>query len=208
MSVWRSCPESWLGHRGPVLFLDRDGVVIADRDYLGDPREVQVLPGVAATMLAAREAGFAVVGVSNQSGLGRGFFTPADFTAVMERLDELLARQGAEFDGFYYCPHAPKEDCDCRKPKGGLLEEAARLVTKERGNAYGPPEQDFQRTAKMWTGLFQDLLKDGMEFKPEHVALAMILLKASRAMWSEKRDNWVDIPGYAACGHRIQFGSW
>jgi histidinol-phosphate phosphatase family protein len=129
MSVWRSCPESWLGHRGPVLFLDRDGVVIADRDYLGDPREVQVLPGVAATMLAAREAGFAVVGVSNQSGLGRGFFTPADFSAVMERLDELLARQGAEFDGFYYCPHAPQEDCDCRKPKGGLLAEAARRLT-------------------------------------------------------------------------------
>ena len=129
MSVWRCCSESWLGHRRPVLFLDRDGVVIADRDYLRDPCQVEILPGVAAAMQAARAAGYALVGVSNQSGLGRGYFTPADFTAVMERLDELLSHQGTGFDGFYYCPHAPKENCDCRKPRGGLLAEAARSLT-------------------------------------------------------------------------------
>jgi hypothetical protein len=119
-----------------------------------------------------------------------------------DRSDEILEAAG------YAAMATMSEQPNVVPTNETVLEEAARLVTKERGNAYGPPEQDFQRTAKMWTGLFQDLLKDGMEFKPEHVALAMILLKASRAMWSEKRDNWVDIPGYAACGHRIQFGSW
>lgn len=89
-----------------------------------------------------------------------------------------------------------------------VLSEANRLVTRDRGNQYGPPEQDFERTAGMATALFRDLLRDGAAFKPEHVALFMVLLKASRAIWSGKRDNWVDMAGYAACGHRCETGGW
>ncbi len=76
-------------------------------------------------MVRAREAGFLLIGVSNQSGLGRGYFSTADFEAVMERLEADLAAQGAWFDGFFYCPHRPSDDCACRKPRGGMLAEAA-----------------------------------------------------------------------------------
>ena len=126
MSVWHE--PATAGQAGPVLFLDRDGVVIEDRNYLADPGQVVLIPGVAEAMVRARAAGFALVGVSNQSGLGRGLFGPDEFAAVMERLDGLLGAAGAGFDAFYYCPHAPHQDCRCRKPEPGLLEEAARRV--------------------------------------------------------------------------------
>lgn len=134
MSVWKE--PATTGAAGPVLFLDRDGVVIADRNYLADPDQVALIPGAAAAMARARAAGFALVGVSNQSGLGRGLFGQAAFAAVMERLEDLLAAAGASFDAFYYCPHAPQQDCRCRKPLPGLLEEAARRLPFEPAGSW------------------------------------------------------------------------
>ena len=81
-----------------------------------------------------------------------------------------------------------------------VLLQAYRITTGDRNNQYGPPDQDFRRTAEMWTGLFSDLLKPGEAFEPFHVALAMVLLKASRQMHQRKDDNWVDMAGYARCG--------
>ena len=127
MTVWRAQPP---GHdprrRGRAVFLDRDGVVIADRHYLADPAEVVLLPGVADAMRRLAGDGFWLIGLSNQSGLGRGYFTVEDHAAVMNRLDDLLAAAGTGFDGFFYCPHAPEDGCACRKPARGLLDEAAR----------------------------------------------------------------------------------
>lgn len=113
----------------PALFLDRDGVVMRDKDYLGDPAGVEVLAGAVQAMKLARAAGYLLIGVSNQSGLGRGYFSPADLDAVMAKLAADLARGGASFDGFYFCPHRPAADCECRKPRTGLLVEAARQFT-------------------------------------------------------------------------------
>jgi D-glycero-D-manno-heptose 1,7-bisphosphate phosphatase len=126
MAVWKKCPPSALDHKGPALFLDRDGVVVVDRNYLSDPDQVELLPGVAETMMAATAAGYLLIGVSNQSGLGRGHFTPEDLERVMVRMDQLLENAGTGFDGFYYCPHAPADGCECRKPAGGMFEEAAK----------------------------------------------------------------------------------
>jgi len=75
-----------------------------------------------------------------------------------------------------------------------ILSEAMRLTSGDRQATYGPPDQDFRRTATMWTALF------GREFEPKDVALAMICLKLSRQIHQKKRDNWVDIAGYARCG--------
>jgi len=126
MTVW-SRPAAPLPP-GPALFLDRDGVVIEDRHYLADPDDVVLVAGAAAAMVRARDAGFRLVGVSNQSGLGRGLFGPEALAAVMRRVDELLAAGGARFDAFHYCPHAPEQACRCRKPEPGLLDEAAERV--------------------------------------------------------------------------------
>jgi hypothetical protein len=97
-------------------------------------------------------------------------------------LDSLLAAVRAE-------PDQPES----------ILDEARRITGGDRQAQYGPPDQDFRRTAAMWTGLFGDLLKDGARFEPKDVAKAMILLKLSRLMHSAKRDSVVDIAGYAHC---------
>ena len=125
MANWNTKLTTPAVSQGPALFLDRDGVVISDRDYLADPQQVQLLPGVAPAMVRARQAGYLLVGVSNQSGLGRGYFSHSDFEAVMQRIVADLAAEGAAFDGFFYCPHAPSDDCQCRKPLTGMLAEAA-----------------------------------------------------------------------------------
>jgi hypothetical protein len=83
-----------------------------------------------------------------------------------------------------------------------ILAEASRITRGSRQSQYGPPDQDFRRTAGMWSALFISKLKDGVTFESRDVALAMILLKTSRETHQRKRDNWVDIAGYASCGSR------
>ncbi len=122
--IWRS-PPSGPPRSGPALFLDRDGVLIVDRDYLADPDGVELMPGVGPALARAAAAGWLLIGLSNQSGFGRGRFGQAALDAVMARVDAELAAQGVTLDAMYYCPHAPQDGCRCRKPGPGLLEEAA-----------------------------------------------------------------------------------
>ncbi|MET8581542.1 HAD-IIIA family hydrolase [Streptomyces collinus] len=106
-----------------VLF-DRDGTLLADVPYNGDPDRVRLLPGAAAAVRLARRAGLGTAVVSNQSGIGRGLLTAEQVRAVNERADHLLGG----LDTWLLCPHAPDAGCACRKPRPGLiLEAAARL---------------------------------------------------------------------------------
>lgn len=107
------------------LFFDRDGTLIEERNYLSDPSQVALIPGAAEAVRLARQAGYLAVVLTNQSGVGRGYFTPADVEAVHRRLEELLAEEGAKLDAIYICPHAPEEGCACRKPLPGLAVRAA-----------------------------------------------------------------------------------
>lgn len=106
--------------------LDRDGTIIVEKNYLSDPAGVELLPGAAAGLRRLRAAGWGLVVVSNQSGIGRGYFSEADYEKVTARLVALLRAEGVELDGIYHCPHAPGAGCDCRKPRPGMLERAAR----------------------------------------------------------------------------------
>jgi len=81
-----------------------------------------------------------------------------------------------------------------------ILDIAARITRGDRQAVYGPPEQDFKKTADMWTGLFQYMLAEEAKFEPRHVAMALICMKMSREFHQRKKDNWVDIAGYARCG--------
>jgi histidinol-phosphate phosphatase family protein len=118
------------------ILLDRDGTLIEDRDYLSDPAGVRLLPGAAQAIAAANRAAVPVVVVSNQSGIGRGYFTEADLAAVNARLAALLAAAGARLDGLYHCPHAPGDGCRCRKPAPGLAEQAARELALDLGRSF------------------------------------------------------------------------
>lgn len=114
----------------PALFLDRDGTIIADAHYPSDPSQVVLLPGAAAGIARANAANIPVVVVTNQSGIGRGQITTAQYEAVRDRLDALLAAQGAHVDATYHCPHWPERDgpCDCRKPGNGMHRDAASAL--------------------------------------------------------------------------------
>jgi histidinol-phosphate phosphatase family protein len=108
-----------------ALFVDRDGTLIADAGYPRDPALVEPLPG-AIEALRELQAHFALVIISNQSGIGRGLITEAEARTVHDRVIEVFARAGVGFAGSYYCPHAPEASCPCRKPAPGLLIDAAR----------------------------------------------------------------------------------
>ena len=86
------------------------------------------------------------------------------------------------------------------KQPESILDIAKKITHGDRQAAYGPPDQDFRRTADMMNALFTDLLKDGVKFEPQHVAMMMILIKLSRQRHQQKQDNWIDIAGYAHCG--------
>ncbi len=112
----------------PAAFLDRDGTIIHDVDYISRPDDVQLLPGAAEAIRSLNNAGVPVIVVSNQSGLGRGYFTYDDYERVRARIEELLHAAGAHVDATYICPHPPTTPaaCACRKPGVGLFEQAAK----------------------------------------------------------------------------------
>ncbi len=110
----------------PAVFLDRDGTLIAERHYLSRPEQVELLPGAAEGVRRMNEAGLRVFLASNQSGVGRGYFSLEQLGAVHDRMTELLRAEGARLDAIYVCPHHPDETCDCRKPAPGMIEQAVR----------------------------------------------------------------------------------
>jgi D-glycero-D-manno-heptose 1,7-bisphosphate phosphatase len=111
-----------------AVFLDRDGTVIEDLDYPREPERVRLLDGAAAGLRALRDAGFALIVISNQSGIGRGIIDPTEAKAVHERFMAELGAEQIELDAACYCPHAPWEQCDCRKPEPAMLLQAAERL--------------------------------------------------------------------------------
>ena len=121
--------------RRSVVLLDRDGTIMEDRHYLADPAGVVLLPGAAAGLRALSAAGFRLVVLTNQSGVGRGLFTLDAVARVNQRLVELLRAEGVEVAGIYACPHTEADGCDCRKPAPGLAQAAARALHLDLGEA-------------------------------------------------------------------------
>jgi D-glycero-D-manno-heptose 1,7-bisphosphate phosphatase len=114
-------------HARAALMLDRDGTIIDDEHYGRDPARVRLIDGAANGIRYANAANIPVIVVTNQSGIGRGIISLAEYTAVAARVDELLAAEGARIDATYYCPHHPEVEgpCRCRKPGTLLYERAA-----------------------------------------------------------------------------------
>ncbi len=112
-----------------AIFLDRDGTIIHDTHYLSRPEDVELLPDAARAINRLNGTGLPVILVTNQSGIGRGYFTADDFILVQTRMEELLQESGARIDGVYMCPHAPdaagRPQCECRKPGTTLFLRAA-----------------------------------------------------------------------------------
>lgn len=118
-----------IGRVFPPVFLDRDGTLIVEKDYLSDPDQVYLEAGVVDGLRHLHAAGFPLIVITNQSGIGRGKFTVEQARAVNSRLAQLLQECGIRIAGWYLCPHTPDENCECRKPRPGLAHTAAADMT-------------------------------------------------------------------------------
>jgi D-glycero-D-manno-heptose 1,7-bisphosphate phosphatase len=119
-----------------AVFLDRDGTINREVDFLSDPDEVELLPGAAEAIARLNKERWLVIVVTNQSGVGRGYFTEEAVRKVNQRLQTLLASDGALIDAIYYCPHHPDAGCDCRKPATGLLRQAVNDFDIDLGHSF------------------------------------------------------------------------
>lgn len=112
------------GRTTPLVILDRDGVINEDSDdYIKSPQEWLPINGSAAAVARLNKAGCKVAVATNQSGVGRGYYTLETLAAIHEKMRAHFAEAGATVDGIFFCPHAPEEGCDCRKPAPGLIDQ-------------------------------------------------------------------------------------
>ena len=179
--------------RPTTVFLDRDGTLIRDTGYVANPDDVELLPGAAEAVRLLNEAGVPVVIVTNQSGIGRGYYDVAAFEAVQERLLALLAEEEAHVDGTYFCPHAPVQECECRKPGLGLyLVAAVTLGVETTGGLYvGDRARDVQ-PARALDGSGMLVAGKGGEYDgaaPLDVARVPDLLTGVRGLQLDSEDD-------------------
>ena len=108
------------------VVLDRDGTINIEHSYLSDHRKVELVPGAADGLRQMSEMGMGLVVITNQSGIGRGFFNNECLGLIHGRLCEILEAEGVYLNGIYVCPHTPEDDCQCRKPRPLLIQRASR----------------------------------------------------------------------------------
>lgn len=105
-----------------ILLLDRDGVCNLDRsDYVRSPEELTVLPGIPASLGRLQRAGYKIILITNQAGVGKGLITPATLEAIHQKLQSAVQAEGGFINAIYYCPHRNEDRCHCRKPAPGLI---------------------------------------------------------------------------------------
>lgn len=126
-----------------VIFLDRDGTLNEEVNYLYKPKDMILIQGTAEAVRLLNQAGYRVVVVTNQAGVARGYYTEQDVVLLHEYMNEQLKKQGAHIDHFFYCPHHPtagigryRRECRCRKPSQGLLEAAETYYEVDKAHSY------------------------------------------------------------------------
>jgi D-glycero-D-manno-heptose 1,7-bisphosphate phosphatase len=151
----------------PAAFLDRDGVINVDLGYVHRVEDLEYIPGVAAAIRRLNQAGYLVIVVTNQSGIGRGYYDEAAMDAVHKALRDMLAQSGAAIDAVYACPFHPEAEIERyrhpdhpdRKPNPGLLQRAMRdfPIDRERSFMIGDKDSDMEaaRRAGVAGHLFQ-----------------------------------------------------
>jgi histidinol-phosphate phosphatase family protein len=144
-----------------AIFLDRDGTLIVEKNYLHKIEDVEFIPGAGKALARLRKKGFLLILVTNQSGVGRGYFTMEDVQRVHRHLLAALQQDGATLDGIYICPHQPEDNCQCRKPKTKLVEDATEKFGIDLSKSFliGDRELDVQLAQR--TGCKAVLVRTG-----------------------------------------------
>ncbi len=170
------------------VFLDRDGTINEEVNYLSHPKQLRLIAGAAAAIKLLNQAEFKVVVVTNQAGIARGYFTEQTVREIHQALERMLGEQGAAVDAIYYCPHHPaagigvyRQECNCRKPNPGMLERAARELNIDLGESFvvGDKISDLEaglavgcRNILVQTGYGLESTNEfsGAAWRPEYVA--------------------------------------
>lgn len=144
----------------PALFMDRDGVINVDKGYVHRIEDWEWRPGIFDVIRGFKALGHLVVGVTNQSGIGRGMFDQAQYRTLTNYYTGILESMGARVDAVYHCPHTPDDNCDCRKPKPGLILWAAAIheIDLAASTLIGDRETDIEagRAAGVWNLILWD----------------------------------------------------
>lgn len=167
-------------------FLDRDGTINVDHGYVHESDNFQFIDGVIDAMAKLKEMGYALVLVTNQSGIARGMFTEDQFMHLTEWMDWSLADRGVDLDGVYYCPHHPegtveefRQVCDCRKPQPGMLLSAKEELNIDMSASYivGDKIEDLLAGEAASVGT-KVLVRTGKPVTPEAEAKADLVIKS------------------------------
>lgn len=165
----------------PALFLDRDGTLIEERHYLKDPEQVALFPGTVAALKRFQATGYLLILVTNQSGVGRGYFTMDDVTKVQARLDELLAAEGVKITQAYVAPEAPDQPSRGRKPSPQFLFDARDAYGIDLAQSYMVGDKLIDLECGWNAGVKQSVLVRtgyGAELEkksPEKIARALVV---------------------------------
>ena len=169
----------------PAVFLDRDGVLVEDVGFLRRPGDLRILPG-AVEALRSLAARFRLVVVTNQSGIARGYFSENDLLTIHQELARRLAGQGAAIDAYYYCPHLPgggvlayDVECQCRKPKPGMLLGASRDLGISLDRSYMVGDKPRDILAGSAAGTTGVIIGETADDCPAPVMVAGSLLEAA-----------------------------
>jgi histidinol-phosphate phosphatase family protein len=182
------------------VFFDRDGTLAPELGYLGTPERLRLLPGAAEALRLLARAGYALVVITNQSAIGRGRVTRAAVDAIHTRLEQLLRAESVELAGIFVCPHAPEENCPCRKPAPGLLFEArdALGLALERSWMVGDTAKDV--AAAQAAGVRPWLVRTGWGLNEQGAALRAGL------PFERIADDVLDAAGHIVRGDGESFG--
>lgn len=179
----------------PAVFLDRDGVINVDHGYVSKTDEFEFIDGVFDACRTFKEQGYLVVVITNQSGIARGMYTEEDFQELTQWMDWNFEDHGVLLDGVYYCPHHAekgigqyKVDCDCRKPKPGMLLEAQHDLNIDLVRSVFVGDKADDMRAAHAAGISKAVLvKTGKAIADDGVSLANVVL-----------DSIADVPGWLA----------
>lgn len=161
-----------------AVFIDRDGTLIEDVPYCSRVEDVRLFPGAAKAIALLSESGYKVIVVTNQSGIGRGYFSDQTVQDIHEHIKSQLALKGACIEAFYYCPHTPMDECGCRKPNPGLIIEAKSDFDIDLSQSFivGDSLTDVEAGQKV--GVVGVLLGSGhgndSRLMPDHVAAGIL----------------------------------
>ncbi|QEH08159.1 D-glycero-beta-D-manno-heptose 1,7-bisphosphate 7-phosphatase [Histophilus somni] len=166
-----------------AIFLDRDGTLNIDHGYVHEIDKFQFIAGSIEALKQLKSMGFLLVLVTNQSGIARGYFSEEQFLQLTEWMDWSLADRGVDLDGIYYCPHhlegigEYKQDCDCRKPKNGMLLQAIKELNIDPARSFMVGDKKEDLLAGKSAGIKKNILvRSGKEITDDGLPLADYVL--------------------------------